>query len=66
MKMTPEEKAAKKAKLVKGIPYTKEQLEAMHFTSLSSLLGALGINPFKLEDKSIEGKIEAIMKGQKK
>ena len=64
MKMTKEEKEAKKKKIVKGMPYTEDQLREMHFTSLSILLGALGINPFKLEDKSINGKIQAILENQ--
>jgi hypothetical protein len=65
-KMTDKEKAKRKEKIKKGMPYTKEQLKSMHFTELAIILGILGVNPFKLEDKSIDGKIAAILKEQKK
>lgn len=66
VKMTDKEKAKRKEKIRKGMPYDKAKLKSMHFTELAIILGILGVNPFKLEDKSIDGKIEAILKAQKK
>jgi len=65
MALTEKEKAKKKAKIQKGMPYTQSQLEAMHFTDLGSILGILKVNPFKLKDMSIKGKINAILVAQK-
>jgi hypothetical protein len=65
-KLTPEQKSANKIRILKGIPYTEEGLRALHFTALSTLLSTLKVNPFKLEDKSIAGKIKAILENQSK
>lgn len=63
-KMTDKEKAKNRAKVLKGIPYTKEGLEALKVTNLAIVLGHFKINPFKLKDASIAGKIQAILTTQ--
>ena len=53
-------KMDKKKRLAGGIPYDEGILMEMKRFELSSLAGILGINPFKLDDKTSIGLIRAI------
>jgi hypothetical protein len=58
-----EEKAAKKAKLLEGVPYGKEDLENMNARDLKMLASALGVNPF---GKSVVDVKKMVVKAQEK
>ncbi len=62
--MTDKEKEKNRAKVLKGVPYSEEGLRALKVTNLAIVLGYYKINPFKLKDASVEGKIQAILAAQ--
>lgn len=58
------EQVQNKVRLAKGMPYSKEKLEDLDFPSVNILLSVLGINPFALDSKTVEGKKKAIASKQ--
>jgi len=62
--MTDKEKEKNRAKVLKGIPYTEDGLRALKVTNLAIVLGHFKVNPFKLKDSTVAGKIQAILTAQ--
>ena len=58
-------KAERRAKFLKGVPYSEKDLKKMHRRELAVGAGALGINTFKMKDRSQDGLVAEILKQQK-
>lgn len=58
-------KKKRKIDILKGMPYSRSELEKKHRRELATLAGALQIDPFRLEDKTQEGLIDKILEVQK-